>query len=225
MLPWPPLGGDRVKLHQFMTTPELAGAEFSGPSWATWRIIARLIDGDAHLLTPDEQALALQLTGRTRLPTTAPRELYVGAGRRSGKSRFGSLVAVWLAAQEFPQLAAGETAVVVDVAPDRRQATIDLEYSRGIVTGSEILAAELSNPTQDTLPFKHRTLLEVATASRSPAPTMAACTAPTSGGALKGHLRPLSLFFSITFCGSRCKQQSDTRELARGNRAAEVGTG
>src|SRR5262245_38155336 len=102
-----------------MTTPELAGEEFSGPSWAIWRIIARLIDGDAHLLTPDEQALALQLTGRTKLPTAPVGECYVGAGRRSGKSRFGSLVAVWLAAQEYPQLAAGETAVVVDVAPDR----------------------------------------------------------------------------------------------------------
>jgi hypothetical protein len=37
-----------VKLHAFMTTPELAGAELSGPSWSTWRIIARLIDGDPN---------------------------------------------------------------------------------------------------------------------------------------------------------------------------------
>jgi hypothetical protein len=154
-----------VKLWQFMTTPELAGEEFSGPSWATWRIIARLIDGDAHLLTPDEQALALQLTGRTKLPTVPAKEIYVGAGRRSGKSRFGSLVAVWLAAQEYPQLAPGENAVVVDVAPDRRQAAIDLEYSRGIVDGSEPLAAELANATADVLTVRHRTQLEVATAS------------------------------------------------------------
>jgi hypothetical protein len=154
-----------VKLHAFMTTPELAGAEFSAPSWSTWRIIARLIDGDAHLLSSEEQAAALQLTGRTALPTTAPREVYVGAGRRSGKSRFGALVAVWLAAQEYPQLAAGENAVVVDVAPDRKQATIDLDYSRGLVDGSALLSSELSNATQDTLAFKHRTQLEVATAS------------------------------------------------------------
>lgn len=46
-----------------------------------------LIDGDARLLTADEQALALKLTGRTKLPEKAPREFYVGAGRRSGKSR------------------------------------------------------------------------------------------------------------------------------------------
>lgn len=154
-----------MKLHAFMTTPELAGAEFSGPSWSTWRLIARLIDGDAHLLSPEEAALALTLTGRTRLPTAAPREVYVGAGRRSGKSRFGALVSAWLAAQEYPQLAAGETAIVAHVAPDRRQAAIDLEYTRGIVEASAMLRAELVSATQDTLEFRHRTALEVATAS------------------------------------------------------------
>ena len=154
-----------MKLHGFMTTPALAGAEFSGPSWATWRMIARLIDGDAALLTPEEQALALELTGRTVLPSVAPRELYIGAGRRSGKSRFGSLVAAWLAAQEYPQLARGETAIVAHVAPDRRQAALDLDYARGLVEGSELLRAELAGSTQDTLAFRHRTQLEVATAS------------------------------------------------------------
>jgi hypothetical protein len=154
-----------MKLHAFMTNPKLAGAEFSGPTWTTWRIIARLIDGDAHLLTAEEQALALKLTGRTVLPTTAPREVYVGAGRRSGKSRFGSVVATWLAAAEYPQLAAGETAIVAHIAPDKRQAEIDLSYARGIVKDSRLLSAELIGDTADGLEFAHRTRLEVATAS------------------------------------------------------------
>lgn len=153
-----------MKLWQFMNTPELAGEEFSGETWSTWRIIARLIDGDAHLLTEAEKNLALELTGRTVLPTVAPREVYVGAGRRSGKSRFGSLVAVWLAAQDYPQLSPGENAVVVDVAPDRRQASIDLDYSRGIVQASPLLAPEATS-TAETISFRHRTQLEVATAS------------------------------------------------------------
>lgn len=154
-----------MKLYTFMTTPRLAGKEFSAPSWSTWRIIARLIDGDADKLTPDEQAIALRLTGRTKLPDCAPREVYVGAGRRGGKSRFESLVATWLASQEYPQLSAGETASVVHVAPDRRQAAIDLSYAAGIVEGSPVLRAELESRTQDALTFRHRTQLEVATAS------------------------------------------------------------
>ena len=154
-----------MKLHEFMTEPRLAGAEFSGVSWSAWRIIARLIDGDAHLLTPDEQAIALELTGRTVLPTAAPREVYVGAGRRSGKSRFGSLVASWLAARSYPQLAAGETAIVVNVAPAKRQAQIDLDYTRGIVQGSALLRNEVTSSTAETLSFRHNTALEVVTAS------------------------------------------------------------
>lgn len=154
-----------MKLFAFMTSNKLAGPEFSGPTWSTWRIIARLIDGDAHLLKPDEREIALKLTGRTVLPTVAPREIFVGAGRRGGKSRFGALVATWLAAAEYPQLSTGETAVVVHVAPDKRQAEIDLNYSRGLVKGSKLLSAELIGDTSDGLDFAHRTRLEVATAS------------------------------------------------------------
>lgn len=154
-----------MKLYDFMTTRELVGPEFSSLSWATWRVIARLIDGDAHMLTEDERALALHLTGRTRLPTTKPREVFIGAGRRSGKSRFGSLVACWLAAQNYSQLAAGETAIVAHVAPDREQARLDLDYAKGIVAASALLSAELAHTTQESLSFSHRTRLEVATAS------------------------------------------------------------
>lgn len=154
-----------MKLHAFMTSKKLAGPEFSGPTWATWRIIARLIDGDAHLLKSDERDLALKLTGRTVLPTVAPREVFVGAGRRGGKSRFGALVATWLTADLYPQLSTGETAIVVHIAPDKRQAEIDLSYSRGIVKDSALLRAELIADTADGLEFAHRTRLEVATAS------------------------------------------------------------
>lgn len=154
-----------MKLHAFMTSPKFAGKEFSGPSWSTWRIIARLVDGDAHLLTKAERETALRLTGRTRLPEVAPREIYIGAGRRGGKSRFESLVAVWLAAQQYPNLSPGERAIVAHVAPDRRQASIDLDYARGLVEGSKLLRAALESSTADALEFRHRTQLEVATAS------------------------------------------------------------
>lgn len=154
-----------MKLHQFMTSTKFAGREFSQPSWATWRIIARLIDGDANLLTKSEREIALRLTGRTKLPKVAPKEVYIGAGRRGGKSRFESLVAVWLAAQDYPGLSPGERAIVAHVAPDRRQAGIDLDYARGLVERSKLLRAELEGATSESLTFRHRTALEVATAS------------------------------------------------------------
>ena len=152
-----------MKFHAFMIW--IAGGRFTGPSWATWRIIARLIDGDAHLLTAEETAIALKLTGRTVLPTVALLELFIGAGRRAGKSVFEAIFAAWRIAMSYPQLAPGETACVIQVAPDRRQASIDFSYTRGIIQESPLLHAELESATNDTLTFRHRTQLEVVTAS------------------------------------------------------------
>jgi hypothetical protein len=84
-----------MKLHTFMTSPDLCGNEFTAPSWASWRIVARLFDGDSALLTAAEMELAKALTGRQTFPTTAPPQLFIGAGRRSGKTRFASMFAVW----------------------------------------------------------------------------------------------------------------------------------
>lgn len=155
-----------MKLYDFMTTPQLAGPEFSGPSWSVWRIVARLIDGDAALLSPEDYAIACRLTGRTVLPSEPPREVFIGAGRRSGKSRFTSLVGAWLAATDYSaRLAPGEQATIGLVAPDRRQAKLLFNYTAGIVRGSNLLKEELAGETQDTLEFRHRSRLEVATAS------------------------------------------------------------
>ena len=43
--------GLAMKLGAFITDPALCGDEFLGPSWSTWRIIARLYDSDAALLS------------------------------------------------------------------------------------------------------------------------------------------------------------------------------
>ena len=122
-----------MKLHTFMTTRALAGPEFLGPSWANWRCNARLIDGDAHLLSPDEQDLVLQLTGRTTLPTEPPDELAVGAAGAVVKVGFCALVAAWYAAQDYrDRLAPGEIAVVALAAPTLKQGAVLLGYVRGI---------------------------------------------------------------------------------------------
>jgi hypothetical protein len=47
-----------VKLFEFMHTPALCGDAFRDASWDAWRIVARLYDGDAALLMPEQQAIA-----------------------------------------------------------------------------------------------------------------------------------------------------------------------
>lgn len=155
-----------MKLHEFMTTPALVGEEFLADSWAAWRAIARLIDGDAQLLCDDDKALVLRLTGRTTLPTAAPDELAVGAGRRSGKSRFCGLVAAWYAAEDYrDRLAPGEMAVIALSAPDKKQSSLLLNYTRGVLMGSDILRAEVTDDLAESIELRHNTRIEVLTSS------------------------------------------------------------
>jgi hypothetical protein len=155
-----------MKLLDFMHAPALCGDAFAGPSWDTWRVIARLYDGDAHLLTAEQQELARRLIGRDELPTEPPRELFVGAGRRSGKTRFDALLAVHAAAQDYrDRLAAGEWATVSMHAVDRRQAGVAFGYCRGMVESSAVLSAEVTSVTAEAIEFRHRCRIEVMSSS------------------------------------------------------------
>jgi hypothetical protein len=156
----------RPKLHTFITDRSLCGEEFLGPSWSTWRIVARLYDGDAALLTADEQAIARELVGRDHLPPDSPRELFIGAGRRSGKTRFDAAVAVHAAVEDHRGvLAPGEWAGVVCTCVDRVQARTWFGYCLGLIEASAMLAAEVTNQTSDSIEFAHRTRLEVFTSN------------------------------------------------------------
>ena len=152
-----------MNLYDFMTDEALCGTEFLGDSWMAWRVIARLFDGNASLLTGDELELARSLTGRQGFTSLPPPEMDIGAGRRSGKTRFAAVMAVHAAAQNYPMLAPGGFAVSCLVAPDRRQARVAFEYAEGLVMASDMLRAELIRNTTETLEFRHRTRLEVHT--------------------------------------------------------------
>jgi hypothetical protein len=155
-----------VKLYEFMHAPALCGAAFADSSWHAWEVIARLYDGDAALLSTEDQALACKLIGRAELPTEPPRELFIGAGRRSGKTRFDSLLAVHAAAQDYrATLAAGEWATVSVHAVDRRQARVAFGYCRGLIESSSVLAGEVTNITAESIEFEHRSRIEIHTAS------------------------------------------------------------
>jgi phage terminase large subunit-like protein len=155
-----------MKLYDFMHDTRTCGDAFKDASWDGWRIIARLYDGDAALLSPEQAAIARKLIGRDQLPTVAPRELFIGAGRRSGKTRFDSMMAVHAAAQDYSaNLAAGEWATVSIHAVDKRQARTAFGYCLGFIEGSPLLTAEVSNQTAESIEFKHRTRIEIHTAS------------------------------------------------------------
>jgi hypothetical protein len=153
-----------MKLFDFMVDPHLGA--MGEPSFRAWHVVARLIDGDAHLLDAGDLALARLITQRDRFPTQPVREFYAGIGRRGGKSRFASVLACWKASADYSdKLARGERAVSAVIATDRSQAGLIFNYARGAITGSPLLAQTLEGETTDSLTLSHGTTLEVHTAS------------------------------------------------------------
>ena len=115
--------------------------EFRQPSWSGWRdVLARL--------------------------TPSTRELYVIAGRGSGKSRICALLACCAASQKH-QRAPGETIFCGIFAPDRRQARITFAYVRGLLRSSPTLEKLIVKETRERIELHGDVAIEVLTASKA----------------------------------------------------------
>src|SRR5256885_5253105 len=118
-----------ISLAAAMRDPKLLGAPFQAPSFWPWHCVAKLISGEA--LNDREAELFRECTGRSRLPTGPVNNITLLVGRRGGKDRFLSAVAVHRAAlsgdwSKF--LSAGEQGVVILIGSDRKQAKILRRY-------------------------------------------------------------------------------------------------
>lgn len=93
----------KVTLTEAMNDPGLFGPTFASSSFWTWKVVAKLIDGEP-LTERREVTLFEQATGRKysrrarRRPGRTLRRVILLCGRRAGKDRFLSAVAVWRAA-------------------------------------------------------------------------------------------------------------------------------
>jgi hypothetical protein len=123
-----------------------------------------LIDG-LPLTEPREIDLFKQCTGRTQLPTKPVQRLVVLVGRRGGKDRFLSAVAVWraaLCANWRKHISAGEQAVVILLGADKKQAGILRRYCHGLLQ-APLLAREVTRQTDEVTEFRNGGSLEIAT--------------------------------------------------------------
>jgi hypothetical protein len=80
-----------ITLSKALVDPALFGSTFAAPSFWTWRVVAKPIDG-LPLTEPREIELFEQCTGRKYNQETrrAVRRFVVLCGRRGGKDRFES---------------------------------------------------------------------------------------------------------------------------------------
>jgi hypothetical protein len=126
-----------ITLSHALSDVNLLGKPFQSPSFWTWKTVAKVIDGEP-LREQRELDLFQESTGRSRLPTSPVRRLIVLVGRRGGKDRFMSAVAVWraaLCADWHKHLSAGEQAVVLLLGADRKQAGILRRPIGGAIAG------------------------------------------------------------------------------------------
>jgi hypothetical protein len=156
-----------IGLTQCLTEPALFGQVFSGDSFWPWRVVSKLFDG-LPLTEQREIELFRQCTGRSQLPPalTAPRlrRFIVLVGRRGGKDRFFSAVAVWRAAlctDWRRYLSAGEEAVVILLGKDKKQAAILRRYCDGLLR-VPALAREVVRETRERIEFRNGAALEIA---------------------------------------------------------------
>ncbi|HXM37890.1 MAG TPA: hypothetical protein VN908_04420 [Gemmatimonadales bacterium] len=94
----------------------------TGPSWAAWRIVGKVLDNLP--LNAVELETYRQLTGRTALPTDL-RELWAIAGRGSGKSTFMAVQAVRAACRGYQVRGIARVLLLAFV---KEQAGIAFEY-------------------------------------------------------------------------------------------------
>src|SRR6185436_13764755 len=103
----------RVTLRQALDDPSLLGASLAGPSWHPWRSLLLAAMGEE--LKPDELTVFQKFTGRTAPPSKRVDEFWCAIGRRGGKSRAMSALAVYLAGlcDYKDKLVRGEKGVVL----------------------------------------------------------------------------------------------------------------
>jgi len=135
-----------------------------GASRALWDVVWRAVDA---LPLTDEQLVAYRLhTGRQHAPGTPCHELWLPAGRRSGKSENVMLRASWRAiSRDWTQvLSPGEVGTIPVIASDRDQARNSLRYLKGIAQ-HPLVKPFVASVKRDSVEFKTGAIVQVHTAS------------------------------------------------------------
>jgi hypothetical protein len=150
---------------QALEHKELFGKPFPNlESWKSWIVLLKAIFNLE--MTPDEFMIYKKATQRETVPKRL-KELFVIAGRRSGKSRIASLLASYVGAFKdySPYLAPGEKAVILTVAADRAQARTVFNYTSGIFASIPILNNLIENETADQISLRNNVNIEIHAAS------------------------------------------------------------
>jgi len=137
-----------------MDDPNLFEAWFRGDSWNGWRAILK---GAFALPMTDEERAFFRTVAERDPPARRVRELWIPAGRRSGKDSIASLVTAYSAAlfAHDDRLRPGERAVCLCLAVDRDQAKIVLNYTRSFFADIHLLRETVTRETANGFQLEH----------------------------------------------------------------------
>jgi hypothetical protein len=156
-----------IPIAEALVDRNLLGAALGdGASWQTWLVVLKA--AFAEPLDDAERALFAVLAGDRAPPSRRVRELWCGPiGRRSGKSRMASAVAVYTAAltDHRARLVPGEIGTVAVIAASREQASTVFNYIRGFLTASELLAGQVASIGRDEIWLRDDICISVVTNS------------------------------------------------------------
>jgi hypothetical protein len=134
-------------------------------SWWTWEVFLKAL----FCLPMESTELGIYqvCTGRQIPPERLPREAWVVAGRRSGKSFMAALIGSYFALfRDYrPHLAPGERVHILILAADRMQTRNILNYVKGFLSGNKMFSRLVENEKTESIELKNRVSITVATSS------------------------------------------------------------
>jgi len=135
-------------------------------SWHSWEVFLAAVFGLPIAPGPDLELYRL-CTGRDETPVEPCREVFCVSGRRSGKSRIASLLAVWQSAfRDWSGiLGPGERGKAVIVAVDRAQARTIRDYVGGLLHGSPSLKALIQSEQRESIALTTGIDIDIMTAN------------------------------------------------------------
>jgi hypothetical protein len=139
-----------ISIDAAMLDKNLLGAALGETaSWRTWTCVLKA--AFALQLDAEEMEIFTAIAGGRALPTKRVRDLWVLAGRRSGKSRIAGLISVYIAVLICHKLAPGELGAVLILAASTDQAQSVLNYAKGFLMASPVLRQEIDTVTQSEI--------------------------------------------------------------------------
>jgi hypothetical protein len=103
------------------------------------------------------------VAGRRKPPAQRVAELWIVAGRRSGKSRIAAAIATFIGVfvDNKHKLVAGEAGYILVLAPSRPQAALVFQYVQAFLRSSPMLATLIENETADEIKLKGNIVIAV----------------------------------------------------------------